>query len=98
MSMVEKFQKILDSLVVPQYDSVIGVRVSSMGLSECVYRVMYFIDSKLKANDARKLMDETESYFKMLGVKDGDFVISFRRVREGDKSLENYDEEGFHND
>ena len=98
MSMIEKFQKILDSLVVPQYDEVVGVRVSSIDLRKNFYRVMYFITERLKANESRELMEQTESYFRMLGAEDGDFLISFRRVREGDKSLEKYDEDGFHYD
>ena len=79
--MVEQFQRILEQIIIPQYKGVDDVDVSQFGMDNNFLKVTYYINDNLNPTDARKLIEETESLYRMLGIKKGDFTVSFRKGR-----------------
>jgi Cdc6-like AAA superfamily ATPase len=63
--MVEQFQRILEQIIIPQYEGVDDVDVSQFGMDNNFLKVTYYINDNLNPTDARKLIEETESLYRM---------------------------------
>ena len=81
MSMVQ-FERILEQIIIPRFEELVGVNVTSMGLDSTWFKVVYYFRPPLDRSDAITIMEETTSLYKMIGVKGGDIIVSFERYEE----------------
>ena len=81
--MVEQFQKVLETIIIPQFPEVSIVRVNQMGFGD-FYNVRYYLNKQWDG-PARPvdLMNETVALFKMMSPdKNSDIFIDMRHIDE----------------
>ena len=76
MDMV-KFERILEQIIIPRYKELVGVSVTTMGLDDSWFKIVYSFTPPLDKSNAITIMEETTSLYKMLGVRGGDIIVSF---------------------
>ena len=77
-----QLERILEQIIIPRYEELVGVNVTTMGLDSTWFKVVYYFRPPLDGSDAIEIMEETTSLYKMLGVKGGDIVINFEKYEE----------------
>lgn len=82
--MREAFQRLLEQVILPQYDSIKSVDVSYFTLHGGWMKVTYYYTPPFDKN-FYKVTEETASLFQMLGPEKGDdFTIDFKVIEEED--------------
>jgi len=79
MTSVEKLENVLSKIIIPRFKELVGLNVKHMGLDENWFRIIYYFTPPMDTSDAKKIMDETTSLYKMMGFGDGDIIVTFER-------------------
>lgn len=82
--MTEALDKVLSSIIVPQYDAVVDVSVSTIGLAGDWFKVIYYYNPPLDKETTIEIMRETVSLYKMVGHTSGDIIVDFKKFEEED--------------
>ena len=82
INMREKFERVLNKIVVPMNDRLSGVEVSQMGMGE-IYKVTFLINDRIDYRDGFNIENETRSLFHMLSPNKGeDYIVQYKMVEE----------------
>lgn len=80
--MIEALEKILNKIVVPMNDRLIGVDVRQMGMGE-IYLITYIIRDRIDYQDGYYIERETQNMFNMLGPQTGEsFIVQYKMLEE----------------
>lgn len=78
--MIESLEKVLNSIIIPKYDRLVGVEIGQMGMGE-IYKITYFINDRIDYHDGYLIESDTRSLFNMLAPSKGeDFIINYKMV------------------
>jgi hypothetical protein len=81
--MEEIFEKVLNKIVVPMNDRLVGVKVRKTQNSYNDYIVTYFINDRIDYSDGTIIGKETRSLYKMMGMKeDSHVIIEYRSIED----------------
>ena len=81
--MEEVIQRVLEKLVLPVNDRLVGVKVRRMQNSFDDYIVTYYINDRIDYRDGTIIEKETRSLYKMMGLKeDSHVIIEYRSIEE----------------
>ena len=75
--MVKQLQKVLEKIIVPNYEGIMYVEVTHLGTHQNWYRVIYYIVPPLTSEFAMEIMEETVTIYRMIGDTGGDIFVEF---------------------